>query len=83
MDLLTASYTRQTAEGEELMVALIPANAPGITRSPFWQNSALAAAESIEVRLNEVFVPERMLFPPATNTCWATCKPSVSSGSSC
>ncbi|WP_193059087.1 MULTISPECIES: acyl-CoA dehydrogenase family protein [unclassified Pseudomonas] len=62
MDLLTASYTRQTAEGEELMVALIPANAPGITRSPFWQNSALAAAESIEVRLNEVFVPERMLF---------------------
>ncbi|MBT2370456.1 acyl-CoA dehydrogenase family protein [Pseudomonas fluorescens] len=62
MDLLTASYIRQTPEGEELMVALIPANAPGISRSAFWQNSALAAAESIEVRLNEVFVPERMLF---------------------
>ncbi|WP_448651118.1 acyl-CoA dehydrogenase [Pseudomonas fluorescens] len=62
MDLLTASYTRHGVDGEELMVALIPANAPGISRAPFWQNSALAAAESIEVRLNEVFVPERMVF---------------------
>ncbi|AZF10845.1 Butyryl-CoA dehydrogenase [Pseudomonas sp. R2-37-08W] len=62
MDLLTASYIRQTPAGEELMVALIPATASGISRSAFWQNSALAAAESVEVRLNEVLVPERMLF---------------------
>ena len=62
MDLLTASYIRQTPGGEELMVALIPATAAGISRNPFWQNSALAGAESIEVRLNEVLVPERMVF---------------------
>lgn len=62
MDLLTASYTRQGLEGDELMVALIPADSPGISRHPFWQNAALAAAQSVEVRLDDVLVPERMLF---------------------
>lgn len=62
MDLLTASYTRQGADGEELMVALIPANSPGLSHRPFWHNSALAAAQSLEVRLDNVLVPEKMLF---------------------
>ncbi len=62
MDLLTASYTRQGVDGEELMVALIPANASGISRHAFWHNAALGAAQSIEVRLDDVLVPERMLF---------------------
>lgn len=62
MDLLTASFTRPTADGDELMVALVPARTQGISRHPFWANRALAAAQSDEVRLDDVLVPQRMLF---------------------
>jgi alkylation response protein AidB-like acyl-CoA dehydrogenase len=62
MDLLTASYVRATAAGDELMVALVPARSPGLTRHAFWNNRALAGAQSDEVRLQDVNVPNRMLF---------------------
>lgn len=62
MDLLTASYSRMTPAGEELMIAMIPAKTPGVSSTPFWANHCLAAAQSVEVRLDEVFVNQRMLF---------------------
>ena len=62
MDLLTASYLRSTACGEEVMVALIPAQTAGITRKPYWSNEALAGAESDAVELHEVFVAKKMVF---------------------
>jgi alkylation response protein AidB-like acyl-CoA dehydrogenase len=62
MDLLTASFVRATPEGDELMVALIPARTPGLGRKPFWGNRALAGAQSDEVTLEAVRVPDRMIF---------------------
>ncbi|MER7399511.1 acyl-CoA dehydrogenase family protein [Streptomyces sp. NPDC000151] len=62
MDLLTASVTVPGAEGRpELAVALVRADTPGIGVYPFWANGALAAAESDEVRLKDVFVPEDLV----------------------
>ena len=58
MDLLTASFSRASEHGEELMIALIPASAPGISHHPFWGNSALAGAQSLE----DVYVSEKMIF---------------------
>ena len=43
---------------------LIPADSAGIERAPFWQTTALAAAESDQVTLTEVFVPEALIFYP-------------------
>jgi alkylation response protein AidB-like acyl-CoA dehydrogenase len=43
---------------------LIPADSAGIKRAPFWQTTALAAAESDQVTLTEVFVPEALIFYP-------------------
>ncbi|QVM92720.1 acyl-CoA/acyl-ACP dehydrogenase [Pseudomonas entomophila] len=62
MDLLTASFSRDTEQGEELMIALIPAAAPGMSRHPFWANSALAGAQSLELRLEDVYVSDKMIF---------------------
>ncbi|MGI5472494.1 acyl-CoA dehydrogenase family protein [Streptomyces sp. CA-132043] len=62
MDLLTASVTVPGAGGRpELAVALVTAGTPGITVHPFWGSGALAAAESDEVRLTDVFVPEDLV----------------------
>ncbi|AZC26525.1 Butyryl-CoA dehydrogenase [Pseudomonas sessilinigenes] len=60
MDLLTASYLRETQTGDELMIALIPANTPGISLHAYWSNPALAGAQSDELRLDRVFVPNRL-----------------------
>ena len=49
---------------DRLAVVLIPAGSPGIQRAPFWQTTALAAAESDQVTLTEVFVPEALIFYP-------------------
>ena len=43
---------------------LIPADSAGIERAPFWQTTALAGAESDQVTLTEVFVPEALIFYP-------------------
>lgn len=62
MDLLTASIAVPGPEGEpELALALVPAESPGISVHRFWGNDVLAAAESDEVRLDDVFVPENLV----------------------
>ncbi|SDD17858.1 acyl-CoA dehydrogenase family protein [Actinokineospora iranica] len=62
MDYLTASIAVPGPTGEpELAMAIIPADSPGISVHPFWGNDVLAAAESDEVRLENVFVPEDLI----------------------
>ncbi|MFI8347504.1 acyl-CoA dehydrogenase [Streptomyces sp. NPDC085596] len=59
MSLLTASIAVPGADGApELALALVDADAPGLTRHPFWGTDVLAAAQSDEVRLTDVLVPE-------------------------
>ncbi|GHE15582.1 acyl-CoA dehydrogenase family protein [Streptomyces alanosinicus] len=62
MDLLTASVTLPDAEGRpSLAVLLIPADSEGISVHPFWDSPVLAAAQSEEVRLHDVHVPEHLV----------------------
>lgn len=62
MDLLTASLVVARQGGEpELAVAILPSRTPGIERRPFWTNPVLAGAESDEVRLDNVAVPEKLV----------------------
>ncbi|WP_371497191.1 acyl-CoA/acyl-ACP dehydrogenase [Kitasatospora sp. NBC_00374] len=62
MNLLTASIAVPGADGSpELALALIPADSPGLSVHPFWGNEVLAAAESDEVQLADVFVPEELV----------------------
>ncbi len=67
MDLLTAGVALPAADGRggsELGVALVPAGSPGITRRPFWGSPFLAGAESDEVRLEDVHVPQELMLRP-------------------
>lgn len=67
MDLLTAGVALPAADGQggsELGVALVPAQSPGITRKPFWGAPFLAGAESDEVRLEDVHVPDELMLRP-------------------
>lgn len=67
MDLLTASVAVDDQEGGyKRAVAIIPGHAPGIDRRAFWQNWVLAGAESDELILKDVFVPNEYLFFPDT-----------------
>ncbi len=63
MDLF--SFSAPTIEGMEgsLGVVTIPADTPGLERRAFWQSPILAGAESDEVVLHDVVVPEDALFP--------------------
>lgn len=63
MDLLTASLRlpRLDGRGEQLAVALIPVRQPGVSVSPFWSTFALAGAESDQVTLADVLVPEELI----------------------
>ncbi len=62
MELLTASIAVPGAQGTpELALALTPADVPGLSVHPFWRNDVLAAAESDEVRLEDVFVPAELV----------------------
>lgn len=63
MDLLTASVRvpRLDGTGDQLAVVLIPADAQGLRVSPFWGSFALAGAESDQVSLDGVFVPEELV----------------------
>jgi alkylation response protein AidB-like acyl-CoA dehydrogenase len=63
MDLLTASVMvpREDGQGEELAVALVPAESEGISISGFWSSSFLAGAESEQVTLTDVMVPPELL----------------------
>jgi alkylation response protein AidB-like acyl-CoA dehydrogenase len=64
MDFLTASaiVPSKSENGDQLALVIIPADSPGIERKPFWKNWVLRGAESEEVILNEVFVPEEFVY---------------------
>lgn len=66
MGLLTSSVAVPLADGTTGMgLLLLPADTPGISVHPFWSTFPLAAAESNEVRLTDVFVePTKILCPP-------------------
>jgi len=57
-DLLTASLCLPDGR---FAVALIPASSPGLTRRPFWNTPILAGAESDEILLDRVYVPQDQL----------------------
>jgi alkylation response protein AidB-like acyl-CoA dehydrogenase len=64
MSMLTASAILPAGGPEDplaLAILLIPADSPGITRHPFWSSPVLAGAQSDEVRLERVFVPDRLV----------------------
>ncbi|WP_286250241.1 acyl-CoA dehydrogenase family protein [Streptomyces graminofaciens] len=61
MDLLTASVMLDTDGGPQLAVAVVPAATAGLSVHPFWGATALAGAESDEVRLEDVRVPPDMV----------------------
>lgn len=61
MDVLTASAAVPVNGTAELALMLIPANSPGVSVHTFWRSNVLAGAESDEVRLSDVFVPEELV----------------------
>jgi alkylation response protein AidB-like acyl-CoA dehydrogenase len=66
MNLMSASVAVAGADGgpSRTAVVLIPADTEGIERAPFWRSTALAAAESDQVTLHDVFVPDTLIFYP-------------------
>ncbi len=66
MHLMSASVAVADPDGgpDRLAVVLIPAESEGIERRRFWQSAALAGAESDQVTLTDVFVPEALVFYP-------------------
>ena len=65
MNLMSASVAVTGPDGAtRTAVVLIPAETEGIERTPFWNSTALAAAESDAVTLKDVFVPEALVFYP-------------------
>jgi alkylation response protein AidB-like acyl-CoA dehydrogenase len=87
MDLLTASarvLDEAGAAERDLVVLQIPAGSPGIERRPFWSTPVLAGAESDEVVLTDVYVPESWPSTPSRQAVsWIRCTRAASSGSSC
>ncbi|KPC71782.1 isobutylamine N-hydroxylase [Streptomyces sp. NRRL WC-3753] len=62
MNLLTTSFALPDEDGTpRLAVAVVPADAPGLERRPFWKSPVLAGAESEEVVLSDVEVPADLL----------------------
>ncbi len=59
MDLLAVSVLVPAASGtgEQLAVAVLDADDPGVVVNPFWSSFALAAAESHQVAVDDVAVP--------------------------
>jgi len=63
MDLFTVSTPAPEGMDAGLAAAIIPADTPGIVRRPFWTSPILAGAESDEVVLRDVSVPEDAFLP--------------------
>jgi alkylation response protein AidB-like acyl-CoA dehydrogenase len=62
MDLLTASVNMTGEDGRAtLALLLIPADSPGISVSPFWTTPILGAAQSHQVKLENVKVPAELV----------------------
>ena len=68
MDLMSASVAVVDPDGgpERMAIILVPATSAGIERKPFWNSWALAGAESDQVTLTDVFVPDALSFYPDT-----------------
>lgn len=63
MDFLSCGLVAETEPGRwRRAIGLIPADAKGIERKPFWNSPILAAAESDEVVLDDVHVPGDFVF---------------------
>jgi alkylation response protein AidB-like acyl-CoA dehydrogenase len=63
MDFLTCGVSVEAEDGtRHRAVGLVPADSPGIERRPFWKSHVLAGAESDEVILTDVHVPEDFVF---------------------
>jgi alkylation response protein AidB-like acyl-CoA dehydrogenase len=68
MDFLTAGVTAVDDEGKtRRAVALIPGDAAGMERRPFWNNPVLGGAESDELILTDVVIPKDLLFLADSN----------------
>lgn len=65
MDLLTASVAVPVDGVPSLAVLMIPAESAGISVHPFWNTPVLAGAESEEVRLDGVHVPDDLVIRTA------------------
>jgi alkylation response protein AidB-like acyl-CoA dehydrogenase len=63
MDLFTVSTPPLPGMDVGLAAAIIPADTPGIEWRPFWSSPILAGAESDEVVLNNVCIPEDAFTP--------------------
>jgi alkylation response protein AidB-like acyl-CoA dehydrogenase len=63
MDLFTISTPALEGMDAGLAAVIIPADSPGLERRPFWQSPILAGAESDEVILRDVSVPEDAFLP--------------------
>jgi alkylation response protein AidB-like acyl-CoA dehydrogenase len=63
MDLFTVSTPALPGMDAGLAAAIIPADTPGLERRPFWNSPILAGAESDEVALRDVCVPEGAFLP--------------------
>lgn len=66
MDVLSASVAVDDDAGgpARAAVVLVPADAAGIDRRRFWASWVLAGAESDEVILDDVFVPDELVYAP-------------------
>ncbi|HEX6984771.1 MAG TPA: acyl-CoA dehydrogenase family protein, partial [Planctomycetaceae bacterium] len=63
MDFLTCGVAVDGGDGlPRRGVGLVPADSPGIERRPFWKSHVLAGAESDEVVLDDVHVPDQFVF---------------------
>lgn len=63
MDFLSCGLVAETETGEfRRAVGLVPADSEGIERKPFWNTNILAGAESDEVILHDVHVPDDFVF---------------------
>src|SRR5258706_1513933 len=66
MHILTARVAVPGSNGapSRRAVAVVPADAEGLTRKPFWSSLALRGAESDEVSLTDVLIGDEQLFFP-------------------
>jgi alkylation response protein AidB-like acyl-CoA dehydrogenase len=66
MHILTASVAvpGNNGNGNRRAVAVVPADAEGLSRKPFWKSSVLAGAESEELSLTDVCIGNDQLFFP-------------------
>jgi len=66
MHILTASVAvpNPSGKGYRRAVAVVPADAEGISRRPFWKSTVLGGAESDELVLTDVQVADEQVFFP-------------------